>query len=389
MHIEKMSYVFRRLRFYTSSLTKFFLMPKKISNKILALILCCNFGCQTPPPIIDPFVLSNLPNVQFLEKQDHGFCSLLKVDFDKSDDLKSGLYWRCRLSLAKSRLSTNINSPETMQNNSDIIDLITKISLKLAQTSESILAHENKKIDNRQHHQCLAMGYEIATEDQAKIDDYFACRKALIDNQQSVLPFNNPDYLKYPNRSYNIGFAIDRRVDEEIKHYNDAKLKYPTCVKFNLYNVNFGNCTKARDNVSQCLNQIDKKKFIKEREEKISCQRQSYARFPDEFLKEEDSRKAEIDRMKANSDFYNQYSLESLGLSSEDFGGENQDQSDNTPKKNINSKEGLYSKFELTTLRKKYALACQKDAESRVDKYVVELTKSCEELAQFEIIGEE
>lgn len=313
----------------------------------------------------------------------------MKVEFDKSDDLKSGLYWRCRLSLAKSKLIPN-PSPESVQSNSDITDLITKISAKLAQTSESILAHENAKMDNRQHRQCLAMGYEIATEDQGKIDDYFACRKALIDNHQLGLPFNNPDYANYPNRSYNIGFAIDRRIDDGIRRFNIEQEKYPTCVKYNLYNINFKNCTKAQDNVRKCLGQIEKKRFVKNREEKITCQKQSYARFPDEFLKEDDTNKTEIEKKNANSDFYNQYSLGALGLSARDFGGDDKNQDDDEqPKKNINSKEGLYGKFELTTLRKKYALACQENAESRVKKYVNELVNSCQDLAQFEVIGEE
>jgi hypothetical protein len=61
------------------------------------------------------------------------------------------------------------------------------------------------------------MGYEVATEDQIKIDDYFGCRKALIEQENSVLPFGNKDYASYSNQSYNIGFVIDQKIDEEIE----------------------------------------------------------------------------------------------------------------------------------------------------------------------------
>ncbi len=365
-------------------------MQQKILRKIFVTILCMNFACQKPPILPDPFLVSKLPNIQILERQDHNFCSSLKIDFDKSDNLKSALYWRCRLTMAKYKLSTDKNSPQTTQNNAEISDLITQISLKISLTSESVLIYENKKMDNRQHRQCLAMGYEIATEDQAKIDDYFACRKALIDEQNSFLPFGNNDYAKYPNNSYNIGFAIDQRIDENLKNYNQQKAQYPTCVKFNLHNINFKNCCIAQDNSHQCFGQIEKKKFRKIWEEKIICQKQSYTKFPDEFLKEDDAKKAEIARMKTNSDFYNKYSLSSLGLDEEQFGGEKKNQEEKKePKKNINSKDHLYSKFELTRLRRQYIFSCQKRADIRVDAYVNELKKSCQDLSNFEIIGEQ
>jgi len=367
-------------------------MQKKIAKKLFTTFFLITVACSAAK---DPYLLSHLPRIQILEKQDHKFCASLKLNFDRSDNLKNELYWRCRLSLAKYKLFTNPASSNEAKHNLEIGDLVTKISLKLSVTPESTLMQENRKIDNFQHQQCLVMGFEIETEDQTKIDDYFACRKALIEDQQLVPPFGDAAYLNYPNRSYNLGFAIDQRIDAAIKRYNAAKKKYPTCVKFNLNNVNFKNCAMAQDKSYQCLATIDKKIFKQDAEEKMTCQKQSYVRFPSELLKEEERSKAEIERMKSNSDYYNQHNFASLGIDYSQFDAdaeraqkelaEKQKKTD----KNVNSKNGLYSHYELTRLRQKYIFSCQKEAEKRTEEFARGLKKDCEELVEFKIVGEE
>jgi hypothetical protein len=110
-------------------------MQKKIYTIIFTAFFCITNNCSQAPKV-DPFTLSALPEIQVLEKQDHTFCSSLKIDFNKSTDLKSGLYWRCRLSLAKYRILTDSRLSEDAKHNLNISDLIAKISLKLADTPE-------------------------------------------------------------------------------------------------------------------------------------------------------------------------------------------------------------------------------------------------------------
>lgn len=376
-------------------------MQKKLLTKIFAAIFCVNFAC-THVEEKNPFIISDLPHIQAFEKQDHSFCSSLKINFDKSIDLDSSLYWRCRLSLAKYRLRTD-GSPESAKQNTEISNLVTKISLKLASTPESILFEENAKMNERQHKKCLALGYQINTEDLAKIDDYFSCRKALIADQQLVPPFGNTDYLEYPNHSYNIGFVVDRRVDKEIQRYNLAKENYPTCVKFNLDSLNFKNCTLAQDRSRQCFSEIDKKKFLKEMDEKIICQRWAYIRFPNSLLKGVDQKQIDLERTKTNSDYNNQLNFAALGIDDKDFvaapadEGEEVDNADEAKikkakrraaEKKINSNQKLYDKFELTRLRQKYIFSCQKEADLRVASYIKDLKESCHDAEKFALIGE-
>jgi hypothetical protein len=277
------------------------------------------------------------------------------------------------------------------ERNPELDDLITKISVKLANTPEANLTKQIKKIDDHHHRQCLAMGFEIETEDQPKIDEYLSCRRVLIEEQKQIPPYGNEQYQKYNNRSYNLSFALDRRIEIEVQRYREAGEKYPTCIKFNLRGLDFKNCTKAQDKSRACLAGIEHKKFKKESQQKVICQKKAYINFPDNFLKE-DARNNEINRKNTTSDFYNNQSLAAIGASEDAFySGEKIIKSDEEKKREreseINSKRGLYNKFELTKLRQKFISNCIDDSDETLANYVRDLTVSCNELAKFELIG--
>ncbi len=364
---------------------------KNFFNFFCLILLSLILSCKSAKPLPNPFLLSILPHIQEFEKQDHLFCSSLKIDFDKNEDLfNSQNYWRCRLSLAKYRLTTD-KSAENAKHNLEISDLVTKISLKVSQTSETILMHENKKLDERHHQQCLKMGYEVATVDQSKIDDYFACRFALIKKYEEP-PYGNEEYLKYPNNSYNSSFVIDQRLQKNIEIFSDKKAKYPACLKFNIYSEDFKKCEKAHEESSQCYATIDRKKFLKEWEEKIRCQKGAYNEFPDNFLKFENEQNSATKKTNNNSDYYNQNSFAALGIDEKQFSAQEikakseeekaaeKRQKQKELRAEINSKNKLYDKYELTKLRQKYIRSCQKEADFKVEKYLKKTKDDCENL---------
>jgi hypothetical protein len=341
----------------------------------------------------EPYLLSHLLHIRIFEREDHTFCSSLKLDFDRTNNDRSSLYWRCRLSLAKFRLYTDTSNPDLAKHNLEINDLITKISLRLAETPEAVLSRENKKMDERDHKRCLAMGFTDQTEDQAKIDDYYFCRKSLIADQRLIPPFKNRKYLDYPNDSYNMSFVIDQRLDAEIKKYKEMKETYPMCMKYNMRGENFKNCRAAQEKSRQCTSQIEKKRFKRDGEEKITCQKQAYVRFPNQLIRDYDVREKEIERVSTNSAFYNQQSFASIGINDlSKFDSDEERAKKEKQKKEVgdfNTKNRMYSRFELTRLRQKYIGLCQKEADKKVKEYVDELRDECDGLAKFEIIGEE
>ncbi len=368
-------------------------MQKNIFAKILLLIFCFNSACssnKTPP-----YILSHILTIQPLEKTDHRFCSSLKLDFDKTDDIKSTLYWRCRLSIVKYRLIPNPQTPADKKFNLEINDLITKISLKISATPESAIYQANKQIDNLDHNQCLRMGFKVFTDNQTKIDDYFGCRRVLMVDRKLLPPFGNVEYFKYPNNKYNLSFIVDQRVEQQIELYKEAAKAYPKCAKFNLYGEDFKRCKTAYDNSRKCYLEINRKKFKKEAEKKIACQRKTYIRFPDSFLKEKDRQKQAIAKHNTRSDYYNQQSFASIGIEdisqfdSDEKRANKMKEKKKQKEKNINSKDELYDKFELTKLRKKYVVSCQKEADEEIAQYLVYLNKECEDMKMFEILGED
>lgn len=367
-------------------------MQKNFAKKITLLFFVALFACKSSREN-DPYILSLIPEIRDLEKQDHALCVSLKLNTDKPNNLDSYNYWRCRLTFAKYRVSTGQPSPQQAKRDLEISDLITKVSLKVNQVAEPFLVRESRKIDNRQHNKCLAMGYELYTEDQVKIDEYFSCRRGLIEDQQILPAYKNTDFLNYPNSEYTIGVAVDTRLDEASKKFQEAKNTYPTCVKFNLYSENYKRCISAQDNSRQCAKEIERKRFKREWEEKTFCQKQAYVRFPDELVKKEESLQEEIDHMNKKSDYYNQQNFASIGIDGTLFSGE-VEQKEEVKKvtkkkkeeaKKLNTKVGLYRKFELTKLRQGYAIQCQQRANGDVEKYVAELVKECDDLTKFDI----
>jgi|GEM_PF-967878 len=367
-------------------------MQKKILHIFLLVIFCITLSCKSKV-FKESYIVSKFEDIQILEQQDHKFCTSLNLNSGKDyNNSKSNLYWRCRLALSKSKFRAENGTPENTKFNFQINDLVSKIALNLSEMQESVFIRENKKIDGHQHQQCVRMGYESDTLDQSKLDDYFLCRKRLIEDQELDPPFGNIDYLKYPNHSYDIGFVVDNRLEKEAEKYKTAKEKYPTCTQYNLRKENFKKCSAAQDKSRKCMSEIDRNKFKKEAEEKIICQRKSYIQYPDLFLEEEDVNKKDIAEAKTNADVYNQNNFAALGISGEDmekFSAEkNKEEEKEKAKANINSKNGLYSKVDLTRLRQRYILSCTKEADVRILQYAEDLKKSCEDMMKFEAIDE-
>lgn len=373
-------------------------MPSKSIKKILLsislLLLVVVFSCAEK---IDPFFLSQNPQIRNFELHDHQVCTALKVNIEGKSNEMSPNYWRCRLAFAKYRIAYENPTPLQQTRNGIFGDLVNKIMQKISTFSEPFLLQETRKIDNHHHNQCLSLGFKFETDNQAEIDEYFFCRRALIEEQQKVPAFGNQEFLAFPNKEYDLTFAVNQRIDKNLKLFKFYQEKYPACVKYNIHSENFKRCIKAEDNSRQCYAEIDRKIFKKEWERKIKCQKQAYTRYGDELLKDhENLSEKEIKTRNKNSDFFNRNSLSSIGLGEKNFVSkeklqEMKDQEEKSRKekaaKKTNSKLELYDKYELTKLRQQYIFACQNKSNDEIFNYSASLKKSCEFLREFEVLG--
>lgn len=367
------------------------MLTKHFPQILILLFLLCS-ACAKPKP--NPFLISPNYNIQILERKDHQFCSALKIDHNQTTLMQSRQYWGCRLSMTKHHILKS-RSSKAITHNLGLNDLINKIKVRIANLPESIIHHANSKIDEKQHKKCLELGYEVATEDNGKIDDYFSCRSALIEDYKLLPPYRKSQYMKYPNKHYNLNFAITRRIENKLAQYNEQKKLYPTCVKYNIYNPNFKLCTEAQDASKECHQNIEKSRYKKELKDKINCQRLSYVHFPNRLIKFEEEKENKANQTNYKSDYYNNNNFAALGLDEESFQSkEEEKEEDKTGKipveveKSINNDNELYSKFEITKLREKYILKCQQSVDHTMKKFIEEEKFKCEQLKKFKKIGE-
>ena len=366
-------------------------MFEKHFHQILILFFCLCISCAKPNKP-NPFLLSPSPTLQILELKDHQFCSSLKVDYHESLLIQNRLYWGCRLSTTKHHIIKSRN-PRSITHNSELNNLINKINIKISNLPDSIIHHANSKTDEKHHKKCLELGYEIATQDNAKIDDYFSCRSTLIEEYKLLPPYRNPQYIQYPNKNYNLNFAINTRIEKKIEEYNKQKEKYPTCVKYNIYNANFNLCTKAEDLSRKCHQNIKKSRYQKELKDKLNCQRRSYIHFSNDLIKIDEEKSSKANTTNRKSDYYNNNNFAAIGIDEKSFKSEEEKLEEDLLEENeepisINNDHELYSKFEITKLRENYIIKCHTAIDKEIKKFIEEEKFKCDELKKFQKIGE-
>lgn len=267
------------------------------------------------------YLISENSNINKYEDFDHQACLDLKLNFDNNSNINSKLYWHCRLSFSKFHLQNNPILPRQIEFNSQISDLIAKISLKISTNQESFILQQINKIDDLDNKKCLKMGYLPDHKNQIKLEQYYQCRKNLIELYYSELPFNNPQYQQYQDKTYDIAFVIDKKIKQSIDDKNSKITNNPKCSNFHVDSDDFLKCIQSIKDYEKC--QIDASIKIKEldSDNKIKCQKQAYIRFNDEMIKSKERDELEIMVRNLKSDRDNRNNFESIGINENDFVG--------------------------------------------------------------------
>jgi len=352
--------------------------------KTIIIFACLGFfSCAKIRP---PYIISDYPEIQPLEEYDHQYCVSLKLNFDKTNNLESKLYWHCRISFAKFRLEIKPNFPWQMEFNKKISDLIAKISIKISRNQETIIQQELNKIDENDHKKCLKLGYNHESRDKSAIEDYYVCRKNIIELNYSEPPYNNSQYTPYQNKSYDINFIINKRIEESIKKGKEDLKNYPECANYRLVSLDFENCKKATELFRGCIKESNLKIVNRENNEKVVCQKQAYNRFSDEMIRNEDRSELRIRDRNINADRENKSNFTSLGINEEDFMAKakrleiKKQQLRKIREGEGNNNLNIYSKQEISRLRKDFIANCLKIIDERVNEYSNQLKQECETL---------
>lgn len=367
-------------------------------------------ACDTPAAI-------NARNLEMqqIERNDHQFCGSLGLDIDEDNDLRTELYWRCRVVLVKNNIKLTATL-EGLRRNAAVRKLITSISRKYDGSYEKWNDSRNGLLSNKDHNSCIHQGYNFDSLEQTAVEDYFICRKRLIDEQQIIPPFHKTEYFKRPQDTYNIGFAINKKIDKDIEQFEAIKAKYPKCIKLFFKKEEFKICKSDYDQQRQCLSKVNPLRSKRELQEKITCQKKSYIRFPDSMLKEDRSKIEELEKARATSDTIKNNSFFSIGIDAEQLAKfkseevlakkeeekktditkpENNKTSDakkskkddvkpeeKKSTKNFNTKNDLYSKIDLTRLRQHFIISCQESVNPDLIAYGEKLQKECNSIVE-------
>ena len=215
----------------------------------------------------------------------------------------------------------------------------------------------------------------------------------MIEEYKLLPPYRNPQYIQYPNKNYNLNFAINTRIEKKIEEYNKQKEKYPTCVKYNIYNANFNLCTKAEDLSRKCHQNIKKSRYQKELKDKLNCQRRSYIHFSNDLIKIDEEKSSKANTTNRKSDYYNNNNFAAIGIDEKSFKSEEEKLEEDLLEENeepisINNDHELYSKFEITKLRENYIIKCHTAIDKEIKKFIEEEKFKCDELKKFQKIGE-
>ncbi len=366
----------------------FFSLSKKTILLLIIFIISCDSARRF-------YMTSSDSEMQEIETKDHQFCISRGLDFNETP-LKTELYWRCRLLLAKHKLKSDISLPKDLRFNGMIKQLIKNIEKNYNESYEQWGDDRNSLFNNNDHDRCITQGYKIETLEYIEVEDYFSCRKKLISGQQIVPPYHQKEYFKRSQDSYNTPFAINKNIDKNNAAFLAAQEKYPVCVRFRLLSDEFKECSADFDSQRQCLKKIDDLKFKRELKEKTACQKKAYIRYPDGMLQPSAALQEEIKQDKINADLSNNSSFYSIGIypdqvkqfegaKSEESAAEKEAAKEAAKKKkekkpldkNFNTKNELYNKIDLTRLRQEFVIACQHAVDPELELYGKKLTDRC------------
>jgi len=360
-------------------------MMNILTKKTIFLIILFAIISCTKPRIKPEYILSEYLDINLLEEKDHKACIDLKLNLDNINNINSNLYWHCRLSFSKFHLEVQPVFPKQFELNQKITDLITKISILISKNQETNITREINKIDESDHKKCIKFGYDANSFDQLKVEEYYQCRKNLIELNYSDPPFGNEEFKKYQNKTYNIGYVIDKRIKKSFEDNQKILNNNPECKNFRPSSDDFKKCISSISEFQQCIQESLVKFREIEASEKIVCQRQAYIRFNDEMIKDSDRTEKYIANRNKNGDRDNRNSFESIGINEKDFLGKTskkiveEEYISNISKIN-NDNNNIYSKYEISRLRKNFIINCINFIDKSIIEKKQDMLNNCKKL---------
>lgn len=324
------------------------------------------------------FRLTDQFTLRRIERQDHEFCISMRLDFENPNDLKNKVYWSCRLQLAHYHMIPEATTEDEIRNNRIIKYLIRKLSVKFEDAREANLERTNAELEEIDHKNCRSQGYTLNTLDQKKSEEYFICRRKLIDTRYQTLTQKEIKNLELSSNRYNLGYAINKRLEKKTEFSEIVKRDYPQCLEIEILDPLFTKCKVGQDRARACLAKIPQQKINEEVRQKVFCNTVVMQIMPDSYSKEMPIPENKLIPKKKDIN-YDVETLLALAITQ----NKSKEEEEKEQKKTFdNSKTSLYSVFELNLLRQKYVDSCYVEVDKRMIKLVADLEEKCTEIGE-------
>ncbi len=356
---------------------------KYLTNFILTLALTSTISsCFTESRQM--YEEQSAKRIKSLDESTNKYCTDLGLNFSRENPIRSEMFFRCKIELAKRAKIQNPIKPNEMAFNQDLEKFIEIQDQQYMNSIENLNYYRNSILNNSHHKICQKKGYDFDSLQQDKIEEYLNCRESLIMTFELKPAYQSYQDLNYPQNSYNINFVINEKQDQEIKKAREFAKKYPFCSNLKIDSPKSIECKKAFDEKESCINNTKREYFFRKKRFQEICQQKLYIKLPESLLIEKKEKQTRAEKRNFNTDLHLNASYHQF-LSNEKIRNsfmfkkneeENKKQKDVEQKIN-NSFKQLYTKHELTSLRKKFINSCMAQVKPKVEKFVKAGLKTC------------
>lgn len=367
-----------------------------IFNKVKifsALILSLACSCLSENKISQHQDYQKL--VRKFNNETNKYCSSIGLSVDEKNPIRSEMFYRCKTELIQQTRIQNPKKPEDIIFNKNVEKYIDHEKIKYTNSVETLNDYKNSLISNNHHKICTKRGFNARSLRQEEIEHYMTCRKSLTLTFNTTPPYGNIKNLSYNQNSYNTGFIINKEQDIAIKAKAEFAKKYPLCSRYRVNSDVANQCQRDYDLKRSCINNMKRQSFMKRKKYHESCQQKLYAKLPDSLLIDDelddtDKKKNFNTDLYLNSSFY-EFLSDKEKMSSfmakanynedEEELLSNEDQKESLQQEGINNSfNKMYTKAELTSLRRIFIKECNVSIEPKINNFVKSESRNCNDL---------
>ena len=305
------------------------------------------------------------------------------MDLGDWGDIITEIYWRCRYNLVQERMIDDAVTASAIKNNAVMSKVSEKILENLNRAKQAVLSKSEYNIDTLDHSRCIAQGYNLNTENERELTDYYKCRQDLVLERNPPAPSITHAYEASALKGDQFNQYLNdvekyTQPEEEAMVAGEMLNRYPACVGLNVQTKDFALCVDAHKKAQKCLEGMNITVAKKQLEDKIYCQQQAFIQFPDNYSIAEHKSIEEIEKdIEYQEELARNKTLEFL-----ESGRTLQVDKMRVDDEQTQEQEQvqLYNKIKLLKLREQFITRCNDVMQKKLPIFVEQATQECKDI---------